>query len=381
MNSVSIEKLVPTGTILVFSAIIVILLVRRRRETGIKALDTLILLFSSLVALGGTELLHHLFKGEISIFRVDRSDFPIMIDPVRIANYILILSIFIFGERMLGYKSNRTRSLVVAILTSLIILIGIIDLQRDILILTSDIFPFAFDTRLDEFLFDLLQLFVISVLLYALYLQRKVSKSDVMKKYSVWLLVATILYTIAMAWETLEHIVLTYDFNAFFSAVPTVLVLAYVYVLNPRFIYVVPTEIKFLQIVKSSGITVYAADFADQSSNLEFLIGPGLFSISSMIGELIDTDQEFGISSIMHTEGLILFEKHENLMAVVQTSRDSALLRASIQYFLEEFQNEYAKELADAVFSIDTNMKSPDDVLVKCIPIIQSQHLISKLQG
>ncbi|MCY3412781.1 MAG: hypothetical protein INQ03_14180 [Candidatus Heimdallarchaeota archaeon] len=359
---------------------ITILLIRRKQKLGIKALNILIWVFGSLMTLTIAELIRIFFQQNIPIFLENNDQFPVLIDPIRILNYIFIFTIYIFGEQVVSANFNRKRMVIVGVLTTSILIIGIIDLRFNMLILTSDFIPFANDTRLDEFIFDIYQFFIIAFAFYVFQLQRVHASSPSLKKYALYLQIASSLFMGAMAIEVSEHIQSEFDIDAFISGVPTILVLGYVYVFHPRYIHLVPSEIKFLQIILKGGIPIYAADFDKKMNNIEFLVGPGLFSISTMIGELIESNlDDFHLYSIKHSNGTILFEKVGNLVGVIQTSRDSYLLRSSMQYFLTNFQDSYREDLINFTGILQERNITPDELLVKCMPVVESKQMVSNL--
>lgn len=379
-HNIKVGTVIATSIIVVIVSLILYLLIQRKRKYEMKALNIIIWLFTSLLILSATSILRAFTHDYIPIFVDKDSLHPIIVNIIRILNYIFILTIYIFGEQVISVKINRIRLMTLSVFTTSIIIVGIIDLKFNMLILTSDVLPFASDTRLDELLFDIIQVFVILFIFYVFHLQYKFASSKSLKTYALYIQLAAFLYALSMIYELFEHLLNIPDLDAFITGLPTIFVLGYVYIIHPRYIHLVPADIKFLQIIVKGGIPVYAADFDKEKSNLEFLVGPGLFSINTMIGELVDQNSsDFIIHSINHSNGTILFEQVGNLIGVIQTSRDSHLLRSSMQYLLQNFDEIYREDLINYTGILHDREITPDELLIKCMPIIESKQIVSNI--
>lgn len=359
---------------------IFVMLLSRRMKTGIQALNILLWVFGSLFVLISTELVITFFSDHLPVYLNDSETIPVILEPIRILNYIFMFSIYIFCEQVLSAKVHRLRIAIIAIMTSAIITIGVIDINLSILVLTSDVLKFANDTRLDEFVFDIYQVLVMSFSVYVFNLQRTHSSAKALKRYSFYLELASLFFAISMAIEVFEHISDSFEIDAFISGIPTILVLAYVYIIHTRYIHLVPADIKFLQIIYKGGVPIYAADFGESAENIEYLVGPGLYSIKTVVGELIENNTEdFTITSISHSSGAIIFEKVDELIGVIQTSRDSHMLRSSMKFFLSKFLESYRDDLQNYKGVLQQRGITPDELLVKCVPIVESKQMISSL--
>ncbi|MDH5404216.1 MAG: hypothetical protein OEZ01_11200 [Candidatus Heimdallarchaeota archaeon] len=369
--------------IALLSITIVGILYKRRTKTGIQALDILIYLFTAMSFLGVFELISVFLHDSIPFFLPDDEIIMLVIHPVRFTNLVIIVILFVFGESILSHKVNIYRLSALIVLISGMVFVGIVSLSLGEPIKTNDIIPFANSTKFDEFIFDLLQLFVIGYISYVFFLQFTFHDSKQFRTYIGLLLTASFLYSIAMIIEVIEHFTSKVKVDAFISAFPTIALIAYVYIRYPNMIYLVPTDIKFLQLVDvKSGLPLYVAEFEEDVDTLDFLVGPGLSSIRTLLVELLEEkDHIFRLKSFSYSNGFLVFEEGSGLVAILQTDRLSRILLTSLKFFIHEFEKIFADQIANFNGEIvAVNGNSPDDVLRKCIPIVVARPILSSLK-
>jgi len=376
--------LLPAMIMTILTLTIVILLYTRRKRTGIKALTWLIYLFASLFLLGALETFTLIAHDYIFFLNFDDSTTPLIINPIRLANLVTIIIIFLFTESIMSATTNSWRFGTMIVFLTSISLVGLIDLALGYRLTTDMMIPFANPTGFDEFLFDSLQLYVVGYLGYMFYQQTLHTTSNQYLKYVYFLRFATLLYTLAMLYEFLEHLAPIRDINAFVSVLPTIILLAYTYLKYPNMIYLVPTDVKFLQLISvDSGVPVYVAEFDEDENSMEFLVGPGLSSIRNMLEELLkEQNNPFHLKSFAYSSGYLLFEEGSGLFALLQTDRLSTILLNSLKYFISEFELLFGPQLKSYKGKLEeVDGMSPDDLLRKCIPMIHSRSIISSLDN
>lgn len=106
------------------------------------------------------------------------------------------------------------------------------------LILTQDLIWFGHKYSLAHFNFDLLQFYVFNLVLYEFVHQLLIIKDEILKKNLLIVSLGILTLDIMVSFELLEHILMIPDINAFITAIPAFILLAYFYVRYPNFLLI-----------------------------------------------------------------------------------------------------------------------------------------------
>ncbi|MHA2169064.1 MAG: hypothetical protein ACXAB7_04035 [Candidatus Kariarchaeaceae archaeon] len=364
---------------------IFVVLVRKRRETGVNALDWIIAIFGTVFLLGIGQLFKINYHEDVSFFG---GDLPIVdgVEPalgndiVRVLHLIVLIILYLMAEQFLSDKLHSFRLIIFSSLISTYIFLTIYYLTTDTVIYTDEIISGTKNfSTIEHVIFDTIQLFSIALIFYVYLIQFRITDDARLRRYLLIINIAVVVYLVSSLIETLEHFVLNSDVDAFVTAIPTFLILAYFYIRNPQFVYLAPAKIAFLQIVTREGNMLYAAELKEELETSDFLVGPSLTSVNLIIEELVSSERDvIEINKFVYTGGYILFEKVGGIRAILQTDRPARILKRSMRYFLREFDKQFHPQIVDFRGNIKSSEGiSPDDLFRKCIPIVASKAITS----
>lgn len=377
MVETGLDLYAPLAVFLLTGTLFVVFFLKRR-ATSVHALDWMMGVFGATSLLGLMDALKVLFNNKTSFFVAD--NVPRALDVVTVIHLMTLILLYFFAENFLGDRLNSYRLAFISFMTALFFAPAILYSATDYYILTSDVFPIAQDTGFDAFVFDIIQVFSVSLIFYVFIAQTIITDNKEIRRFLVILDIAIFLFLGTAFLEALEHIVPVGDFNAFLTALPTFFILAIFYIRNPNFVYLAPANIAFLQIVSKNGELLYAAELTEELNTADFLVGPSLTSVNSLIAELVNQERsKVELEQFKYTGGYILFESVGDIRAILQTDRPSQILKRSMRYFLREFHKNFSGQLDHYKGYIETTSDgiSPDDVFLQCIPIVQSKTITS----
>ncbi len=378
-QEITLADLLAPIILILITGSLTIYFIYKRKNSRIHALDWFIAIFGGVSLLGIVELLKLYFEDSWSIFKYVSEQNSTLTDPVRIVHFSILIILFLMSESFLSDSFNSIRLVIMTSLTSLYVGLSIYYFRTRNFIYSDDIFPFMQHTTLDSFLFDFIQLFIISTLLYVYIEQYKVSISQQIKNRIIIIIAALLLYILTVFIELLEDFLPMPDVNAFISSIPTFLLLAYFYMKYPNFVYLAPARIRFLQIVTTSGELLYAVELTKDLESSDFLLAPSLTAINSILGDLLHTD-DVDVKEFEYDNGYILFEKLGKVIVVLESSRPSQILRRAMRYLIRSFVYEFGYQFKDyykGYIEKNDHDVDPDDILIQCIPVIQTRELLS----
>lgn len=375
--------IIPDLIFFVLTFSIVILLALRRRQTGVNALDWPISIFVATCLVGFFELIKD-FYPDLAIFASEGES--IGTDIVRAFHLIAILLIFLMAESFLADRLNYIRFGLVISILAMYVLVTIYYVVSGELIETSSVLGIGNQTventsYVEEFLFDLLQLIAIGELLFVYITQYAFAKATAFKNYLIAFIIAIALFAISSLYEVFEHIFPLSDQSAFLTSIPTFLLLAYNYYRFPNFVYLSASQLSFLQLITIDGVVLYAAQLKDDDDDTaDFLLGPGLVSVNTMVEDVLNED-DVEIKKFVFNSMTIVFERIGNLRAILLTNRPAHILKRAMRYFLREFQKEFGDQIENYRGYIDDNEKgiSPEDVFRRCLPMVESKEILSMM--
>jgi hypothetical protein len=362
---------------------ITILLFIRRKQSGVNALDWPIAIFFTVSLMGFFEIIKTFFPNLIIFASGDKST---AFDIIRIFHLIALILLYVMAETFLNDRLNLLR---LSILTSLIatyFFLGVYYLSTGLTILTRDIIGFGvnhanYTSYLEALVFDIFQVIVVGLLLFVYLKQYKFASETVFKKYILAFIFAIIFFFLSSLYEICEHFFLIPNLSAFLTAIPTFILLAAIYFKYPNLIFLAPCNISALQLINTDGVVLYVAQLLDNSSiseTHEFLLGPGLISINTMIEEILQ-EEAIEIKKIVFNTHTIVFQRIGDLRAILITNRSAQILKRAMRHFLREFRKEFADQIDNYKGYVMANEKgiTPEDLFRKCIPIVESEEIIS----
>ena len=376
--SVAASDIIPVVLVFLLTGGLTALFAKKRIETSVNALDWLMAIFGSVALLSLAQLFKTIFIGKVSFFVPD--NIPRSLDIVTMLNLVTLLILYFMVESFLAERPNPIRLTILTMGVTIFLSIGLFYISTGQLITLRDVVPFGKDGKyFDAFLFDSIQLGIIILVFYTFTMQYQMSDNATVRRYLTILLIAIALFGVASITEVLEYFWPYGDISAFLMSIPTFVLLAYFYYKNSNFIYLAPANIAFLQIVKRDGTLIYAAELSDELQTNDFLIAPSLTSVSSIISELVNSEQkEIELEKFVYSGGYILFEQLGDLRAILQTDRPSQILKRSMRYFLREFHRLFADQVEHYKGYIDPSEGvSPDALFGLAIPIVMSRQLRS----
>jgi hypothetical protein len=244
----------------------------------------------------------------------------------------------------------------------------------------NDLLPFAQSTRLDELFYDIILFTSLLMITYVYFQQYQVSDDEFYRRNILYIVIGFSFFLLTYTIEISEHFFPIPDVDFVFFTLPMFLIIGYVYLRYPNFIFYTPIDVSLLQISTTSGHLLYATEFKSKISSRDYLISIGLSGLNNMLGEIVDPDTEgLTINSIHFDRGVILFEKLNDLVAIIQADHESYILRESIRYLIREFHTQYGSQIRNIEGGVMfNNFKEIDALLTRCIPMIQSKIIIHK---
>ncbi len=377
VNQVPSGDLIPPIILVILSGFLASYFFISRRKSGVNALDWFIAIFSSTTLMGILQLFKLFFEGEWGLFKYSSDVHSLIVNPVRFVHLIALLILYFMAEFFLNERPNSIR---LGILSGLIggqVILALLYVSTGKLIYTNEVFHFAQPTTLDGVLFDLMGMEISILLQYVYYKQYKVSSAPIIKRYLIVLNLALVMFNIGNLIEIAEHFLPIGDVNGFTTILPTFIILAVFYIRYPNFVYLAPTRIKFLQLISDNGELLYAVEITETKGSREFLVAPIFASVNSLIGELVGNENII-MKSYLYDEGVVLLEKLNEVQVIIQADRSAQILRRSMRYFIREFYKHFENQIQNFDGSIQAmNGIDPDEILRKCIPIVQSEVIIS----
>lgn len=381
VNEVTMSDLLPPIILVVLSGFLAAYFFYSRRNSGVNALDWFIATFTSTFLMGVFQILKLLFEGEWVLFKYTNDAHSLITNPVRLMHLIALLILFFMAEYFINDRINIFRGSILAGLLGTQIFLAIYYVTTGNLILTNDIIPFAQSTSIDGLLFDLSGLEISILLQYVYFKQYQLTADKQIRRYLIIFNFTLLLFNLGNLIEIAEHFLPIGDINAFITVLPVFLILAVFYIRYPNFVYLSPSRIKFLQMISNNGELLYAVEISQSTGSKEFLIAPIFASVNSLIGELVG-QEEIEMQAYHYQGGVILLENLGNVQVIVQAERPAKILRRSMRYFIREFHKHFKKQISNFDGSIQKeNGVDPDMILRKCIPIVQSEVIISSYRS
>ncbi|MHA2248819.1 MAG: hypothetical protein ACXAD7_00590 [Candidatus Kariarchaeaceae archaeon] len=374
------SEVVPPIILSLLTFVIFIILAKKRRDTQVNALDWIISIFGFTFLLGLAQIMKIFLHDDISFFDAAVEDTALGTDIPRVIHLLVLIFLYLMAEQFLGDNLHSFRLIFISSLVSIYTYLTIYYVTTDTVVYTDEILEFAQNTSFDEFIFDFIQLFAVGLIFYIYTIQYFVTEDKRFKRFLLIIVIAVIIFLITAFLEILEHFIDMEPINAFLTAIPTFLLLAYFYIRYPNFVYLAPTKIAFLQIVTEHGNMLYAAELKEELDTSDYLVGPSLTSVNYIVEELVSSDdQVVELKKFVYNGGTILFEKVGNIRAILQTDRPARILKRSMRYFLREFNRLYSDQILDfkGYIKATTDGVSPDDLFRRCIPIVASKAITS----
>jgi hypothetical protein len=384
-----LKDLIPAVVLTGLTGILALLFIIKRRQSKANALDWLVAVFTGVMLMGVMQLLKLYFSDSWGFFKFASDQHSLIVDPVRFIHISVLLILYLMAESFLNDSVDNKRLITITFLFSIYIGLSLIYVVTGDIFYTDTFIPFAQHISVDSLIFDLIQVFIIALLMYVYVLQHKISEDPTLRRFLVYIIIALIIFLGSAIIEVMENFFEIGDVDAFVSSLPTFLLLAIFYLKNPNFVYLAPSKIGFLQIVSTRGELLYAVELLEEMETREFLIAPALTSVGAIIGDILGmenvTDLQIKKFAYLKPDGTggrhyILFERIGNVLAIIQTERPAQILKRSMRYLLRIFDEEFGNQYVNMYKGfIEENAKGndPDVIIRQCIPLIQTRNMIS----
>lgn len=291
-----------------------------------------------------------------------------------------ILALFVFAEHILNDEVNKVRlSIIFSSLTIYIVVLLNFMVNQE-LIYVNDIFPFAQETRLDEFAYDIIWFLSLIMITLAFYKQYRNSTNSEYTSSILLIFIALSIFTVSYLYEWMEHFFPIVDIDFVYFSIPVFIALAYVYTKNPHFVYYTPHDIHFLQITMNTGRLIYTADVKSRTTEKDFFLSFSITGINTLLTEVLMSNlSDIKMEKIKLNHGEIIFQVIDDVILTVYTEKSSRLLKRSMKYFIREFIKENNEILEMYRKRTFTNIiGSLDELLKKCIPLLSSKVIEAK---
>ena len=211
-------------------------------------------------------------------------------------------------------------------LTTLLLFTGIEVKTADIILITHQ------DSVLAKFIFDILQLMVISSIVITYYSIKKFTHDK--KNINCWkiILITATISLIASVIEILAHFWNALEIDQLLFTIPLITATAIIYYKNPELIYFTPAKITFIQILKEDGNYLYLSKGNVKRKISEYLIGPSLVAMNVLLKEIVSKkEKDDKVEKIIYNHGIIIFNYLNNVQAIIHTDNPTFILKKALK--------------------------------------------------
>ena len=367
-----------------FITLILVLLIYRKKQYKINALWWLITVFGLAELQGLIEILIFFYKVYVlklpdpSLFRFNEFH--------TIPYSLALFALYLMSEHMVDLRPNTYRLTLVSVLWggyfSLLIYDSFHDydwsLKPESLVLSSPQYTHAFNTWFNFFQFTVM-LFVT----YVFWMAYKTSHDEANTKVSFLMFIGVLIYTIVALEEVIESVfgleftgILSY--KAIYYGI-TFLIIAYVFVKYPYYVFNVPTYVYRLILATKEGIFIYGAQIelpffkkTHEEETSDELLASAISALTQFMEEAADTKGTIRIVQL--EDRVLLVRKEDNLMGMVIAQSPAKMLISALGQFVREFNKTYHVDVVSAVDN--ESFSGAEMIIARCFPFIEASDII-----
>lgn len=258
-----------------------------------------------------------------------------------------ILVLYHYGEYLIGDNTRLRRAGIVYLLfgsiISMIFTASIMDLSA---MKNPDNWPFRHSvTPFWEFPFDLFTIFIWSFMLYVYWKMFTFSDNKKSRYQSLGMVISMCLFLFVSIYEISEHFT-GVEVSASYTTIPAFLLLIGIYAYNPRFAYSSPVELYRIVLLHEHGQTIVEEVFGEKykdDKDSHILLGGVTTGLNSIFKEI--TKSSADLEMMKSSTSTLVFAKAPNIIAILEVSKSTHILRNALKEFTNEFAFTYKKDL------------------------------------
>lgn len=357
-----IVKFVQVGFVL----LILVSFLYKRRRLKLKGLNWFLLIFGLTLVQGIAELVTYYIK----IYMLDL-DYPshFKYNELHGIPYgMAVMAIYLMAESMDSDKPDPLRlSFLSGLWASYITLLIHEIMREDSLMFDQPGSTLSYKTVFDIFQFAAM-LFV-SIIFWKAY---RISKNKANRRAALAMFVSTITYVLAALYEIGEDFLGFTPMYGGLTFIFAFIVLAYVFLRYPYFVYSSPSPIYRLMITTEFGVYLYSVQTDDEGSPDE-LLASALASIALFIKA--ETRSSSGLHTVSTGDRAIMIAEGEHVKGILLAEKATRALRYALEQLVAEFEREYCDDL-ERYWAELAKFQDSIPIVLRCFPYIESKEVV-----
>jgi hypothetical protein len=350
---------------IIITIIILSILVYRRRQHQLHALNWLIIIFSFGTLQGIVEIITYVIK--IYWLKLDNPIY-FRFNEVHLIPYgITIFFIYLLAEAMMEDRPNPWRFFIVSSLWAASMSIMFFQIFNNYSVEFSDKeAPHQFF----NIAFDVFQLVAMLFASYVFWQSFRHSKNKENQRATFWLFFAVFIFALVTVYELVEQIFSLTDIYGVWLYGFSFLILAYVYLKYPYFVLGNPNRIYRIVLSTKSGLLIYSADLEglENGSSDELLAG-GVTAISEFITE---TSGATGpLNFVQFSNRALIVRRIDNIVGFIIAEKATRMLWSALRQFVQEFTSNYTSIVQEDIGSKADKFAIPETIITRCFPFVE----------
>jgi len=367
---------------MVVITLILVLLIYRKRQYKINALYWLITIFALAELQGLTEILIFMYKvyflklPEPSLFRFNELH--------SIPYSLALFALYLMGEYMSRLRPNPQRLITVSSMWGAYFGLLMYDsfhgfnwnFTPENLVLDSPQYLHEFNTWFNVYQFTIMAF--VTLIFWQSY---RTSYSEANKRVSLLMFIGVLIYTV-VAFEELVESLISFtgtgllSYKAIYYSI-TFLVLAYVFVKYPYYVFNVPTYVYRIVLSTREGVFIYGAQIelpffknADEAS--DELLASAISALTQFMEEAADSKGTLRLVEL--EDRALLVRKEKSLMGMVISQSATRMLSSALGQFVREFNQKF-KVSFDNAWDSDS-FAGAESIIARCFPFVEAKDII-----
>ncbi len=364
---------------------IVIILIYRKKQHKIRALNWLIAVFILADLQGLAELLIYVYKVQVvkledpSLFRFNELHSLIYA--------LALLVLFFMTEYMRTLRPNHWRVGLIGVLWGGYFALLLKDafggfnwkFTKENLVMATPPATHSFDLW-----FNIFQLVLIIFVAETFWRAYATSHSKENKRVSLWLFISVFVFGVVALEETLEGFLSralfggTFGYKAIYYSL-TFLVLAYIYVKYPYYVFNVPTYVYRIILSTTNGVFIYGAEIdnpfvkeGEEDSVSDELLAGALSAMTQFMEEA--AHGEGTIRLVELEDRALLVRKEGGLVGMVIAEKATRMLHSALGQFVREFNETFAETIR--TYWEAEAFEGSEDIIARCFPFVEAKDII-----
>ncbi|MDH5402953.1 MAG: hypothetical protein OEY49_10720 [Candidatus Heimdallarchaeota archaeon] len=354
---------------IIIVCIILIAFMYRKRRINIQPLNWFIWIFALLIVQGIIELIIYFIKTQL----LTPEEYPYFKynELHNIPYGFAVLLIFLFSESLQSKQPHPIRfGVVIAFWGSYISLMFYEIWLVDGLVFSDKTAPQQpFNT-----LFDIYQLIAMSFVCFVFWKSFRMSRNDQNRLAAFLLFLSLLMINIILIYEIIESFFGLKDIYGAITFGISFLIMAFVYIKYPYYVFSVPHNIYRLIIASKNGLHLYSADinYFEEATSDELLAG-GVSAITSFMVEALGSNTS--LKYAVMADRALTVRRVDNIVGFIIADKSTHMLSHALDHFVREFTQIYAYEIEHEIFKV-TNFKDAAKIIFRCFPFVEASDII-----